>query len=63
MSVHKALLAFVCSTVFAAAAFVHAQTSTTLQTTIGGSDLAAASSVIHNWYRIQLAATAAALPD
>ena len=60
MSVHKALLAFVCSTVFAAAAFVHAQTSTTLQTTIGGSDLAAASSVIHNWYRIQLAATAAA---
>jgi hypothetical protein len=59
MSVCKALFASVSMIVFAAS-FVHAQSSATLQTAIGGSDIAAASSVIHNWYRIQPAATAAA---
>src|SRR5437764_4551555 len=59
MSARKALLASVSLIVFASV-FVRAQSGATLQTAIGGSDIAAASSVIHNWYRIQPAATAAA---
>lgn len=59
MSVRKTLLASLCLVVITPA-FVHAQSTATLQTTIGGSDLAAASSVTHNWYRILPAATPAA---
>ena len=58
MSVRKTLLASLCLVVITPA-FVHAQSTATLQTTIGGSDLAAASSVTHNWYRILPAATPA----
>jgi hypothetical protein len=59
MSVRKTLLASLCLVVITPA-FVKAQSTATLQTTIGGSDLAAASSVSNNWYRIQPAATPAA---
>ena len=59
MSARKTLLAGLCLIVLTPA-FVHAQSTATLQTTIGGSDLAAASSVSNNLYRILPAATPAA---
>jgi hypothetical protein len=60
MSARKTLLASLCLIVLTPA-FVHAQSTATLQTTIAGSDLAAASSISNNLYRILPAATPAAM--
>jgi hypothetical protein len=59
MSFSKAMLRPLCVFTFAVAA-VQGQSSTPAQTTIQGSDLAAASSVTKTWYRIFPAATPAA---
>src|SRR6266404_4656205 len=59
MSPVKPLIVAISLTFFATA-IVQAQSSTPVSAAIGGSDMAAASSVSHSWYRLLPAATKAA---
>jgi len=53
-------LSFFSILIILTAALGRAQSAATLQTTVGGPDMAAASTVTNNWYRISPSATAAA---